>query len=187
MNWRRSDYETHSAQEDWDEVGKLRGQALQGAREEPQEPIALTPKLAEGKLMEGNKDKLREIKKTIIYAVIISRDGKVLLGFQDDDWRLLTVEVGEGEGWDQAVKRGVQEQTGLDVSAASVNDLPYAEEDEAEQTLDTGEKVWCKMEFHQFEVTLPQSAHDTTVAPSGKIEKLQWFKRDHLPNVAVNR
>ncbi|HYD92824.1 MAG TPA: NUDIX domain-containing protein [Flavobacterium sp.] len=131
-----------------------------------------------------NKEGLREIERIIGSTVIFSSDGKILMGRKDpakggvyaDAWHLPGGGTEEGETPIQAAVRETNEEIlGLNLTEADLVPLPSGDKHEAPK-IQNGEKVWCKMTFHRFEVHLPQPASEYGyLQPGTDFVELGWF------------
>ena len=135
---------------------------------------------------------MREIKRTIVSALIFSKDGKLLMGKKNpvkggvypDCWHLPGGGIDEGETLEQALKREIKEEVGLDISSYNPVLIPEKGTGVAEKTLDTGEKVLCRMEFNIFRVDISDKlAGEIELHPSDDLVEIRWFSQDELPNV----
>jgi nucleoside triphosphatase len=144
----------------------------------------------------GNIGKLREIDRKIASAVIISEDGKILMGRKDPDkggvfpdaWHIPGGGIEEGETVDQAVIREIaQEVVGLDLSKFTLKLLPFVGRGSSAKTLPSGERVWVNMEFNRLEVRLDKPAQELEqeLSPGDDLVKLQWFSRSDLENAEL--
>jgi 8-oxo-dGTP pyrophosphatase MutT (NUDIX family) len=126
---------------------------------------------------------MRTIHRTIVSALIISKDNKLLLGMKDpnsggvylDCWHLPGGGVDEGETQAQALKREMLEEVGIDI--APYNPLLVDDQGigESEKILkDTGEKVLCRMQFNYYRVGIDKNADDVTVSTNDDLVKLEW-------------
>ena len=129
---------------------------------------------------------LRQIKRDIVGAVIVSADGKLLLGKNRAGGvyeGMLTVPGGgiePGEDAAAALHREVLEETGIDLTHATVEQAATTTGG-AEKTLpDTGERVWAAMTFHNYVVTLDAPASDVTLAAGSDFAQARWFTRHEL-------
>ena len=129
---------------------------------------------------------LRQIKRDIVGAVIVSADGKILLGKNRAGGvyeGMLTVPGGgiePGEDAAAALHREVLEETGIDLTHATVEQAATTTGG-AEKTLpDTGERVWAAMTFHNYVVTLDVPASDVTLAAGSDFAQARWFTRHEL-------
>ena len=129
---------------------------------------------------------LRQIERDIVGAVIVSADGKILLGKNRAGGvyeGMLTVPGGgiePGEDATAALHREVLEETGIDLTHATVEQVATTTGG-AEKTLpDTGERVWAAMTFHNYVIRLDVPASDVTLAAGSDFAQARWFTRHEL-------
>jgi 8-oxo-dGTP pyrophosphatase MutT (NUDIX family) len=105
---------------------------------------------------------MREIERKIASALIFSKDSKLLMGRKDpakggvypDCCHIPGGGSDEGETLEQAVRREIQEEVGIDVSLYNPILIPEKGSGVAEKTLPSGENVLCRMEFNIFRVDM---------------------------------
>lgn len=140
-----------------------------------------------------NEDKqLREINRIIVSAIIISKDGKFLLGKKDpsgggvypDAWHIPGGGIKDGESFSDALTREVREEATLDITGLSTKPLPKGE-GEADKTLETGEIVLAHMEFNRFEIRLEKTAQEleAIIKPGDDLVELKWFTSEELKEI----
>ncbi len=129
---------------------------------------------------------LRQIERDIVGVVIVSADGKILLGKNRTGGvyeGMLTVPGGgiePGEDATAALHREVREETGIDLTHATVEQVATTTGG-AEKTLpDTGERVWAAMTFHNYVVRLDAPANDVTLAAGSDFAQARWLTRHEL-------
>lgn len=135
---------------------------------------------------------MREISRTIVSAIIFSKDGKVLMGKKDskgggvyaDCWHIPGGGIDEGETLEDGVIREVKEEVGITLTKKQLQKIPGTGSGTSEKTLKgTGEKVVCHMEFNRFEVHVDDVSDDITLSLDDDLKELRWFTREELQNV----
>ena len=129
---------------------------------------------------------LRQIERDIVGAVIVSADGKLLLGKNRPGGvyeGMLTVPGGgiePGEDATAALHREVLEETGIDLTHATVEQVATTTGGSEKTLPDTGERVWAAMTFHNYMVTLDVPASDVTLAAGSDFAQARWLTRHEL-------
>lgn len=135
---------------------------------------------------------LREIHRTIVSALIWSKDKKIVLWRKDPKWGGVYVEywhipwwwVHDWETLAAAVVREVYEEIGLDISSYELTLLPYTDAWVSEKTLkETWEKVSCHMEFNRFEVHLDKNADDIPLSLWDDLVEVKRFDTEELTTI----
>ena len=145
---------------------------------------------------QDNKENLREIDRIIAALVIFSSDGKILMGRKDpkkggvypDAWHIPGGGMesdDEDDLFNTAIREGEQEVVGLKLTRDMLSQLPEVGHGATYRTLESGERVWCKMEFNHFEVHLDRTADQLRdeLQPGDDLVELQFFGRDELADV----
>lgn len=125
---------------------------------------------------------MRTIQRDIVGGFIFSADGKVLLGhskkggvYQDQ----LIVPGGgveEGESKRDALRREMLEETGIDITKATVTEIDEISVGESEKTLrDTGERVLVKMRFHDFIVQMHDNSNQIKLTFEDDYANAMWY------------
>ena len=134
---------------------------------------------------------MRTIHRDIVSALIFSKDGKLLMGNKDpksggvyiDCWHIPGGGIDEGESQEQALRREILEEVGIDISTCQVALADNAGTSQTEKTLqDTGETVLCNMSFNVYRVDVPKLAKDITLQPSDDLIILEWLDMSELSN-----
>ncbi len=132
---------------------------------------------------------MRTIQRTIVSALIFSKDGRLLMGMKDpnsggvyaDCWHIPGGGVDEGETQEQALRREMLEEVGIDIADCKVTLADDQGSGETEKTLkDTGEKVLCNMKFYVYRVDVDSNAADIALEPSDDLVKLEWVDLANL-------
>ncbi|MDD5253773.1 MAG: NUDIX hydrolase [Candidatus Nanoarchaeia archaeon] len=134
---------------------------------------------------------MRHIHRTIVSALIFSKDDKLLMGRKDptkggvypDCWHLPGGGVGDNESLEGTLIREINEEVGIDITPYSVIPIHYIDTGTSEKILkDTGEKVLCIMEFNRFKVFIDDKiADDIKLKLNDDLIEARWFSMDELP------
>jgi 8-oxo-dGTP pyrophosphatase MutT (NUDIX family) len=127
--------------------------------------------------------------RTIVSAVIISQDGKILLGkvrkggVYPDCWHIPGGGVDEGEDKETALVREIKEELGLDIQSLSKPLISDSGTDQAVKTdKDTGEQFLAIMQFNVYQINLDQPAMQIAVALNDDLTEYQWVEKFDLKN-----
>lgn len=132
---------------------------------------------------------MRTIHRDITSALIFSKDGKLLMGIKDpkdggvyaDCWHIPGGGVDEGETQEQALRREMLEEVGIDVADCKVTLVDDQGSGETEKTLkDTGEQVMCRMKFYVYRVDVGNNADEIETKLSDDLVRLEWVDLDKL-------
>ncbi len=135
---------------------------------------------------------MRKINRIIVAALIFSKDGKLLMGTKDprrggvysDCWHLPGGGVEEGETLEQALKREVKEEVGIDISTYKPILISEKGSGVSEKTLENGERVLCKMEFNRFRIDIKDKlASEIKLRLGDDLVEVKWFSKKELPDV----
>lgn len=130
---------------------------------------------------------MRTIKRDIAGALIFSNDKHVLLGknnkggVYDDLWVVPGGGIDEGETKEQAVKREILEEVGIDISGAKIHLIPEVQTGVTEKTLrDIGERVLVDMTFYNFKVDIDLPANEIILKLEDDFGYAEWLSFDEL-------
>lgn len=132
---------------------------------------------------------MRTIKREVVGAVLISEDGKVLLGKTAAEavgvysgcWVIPGGGIDPGESKKEALIREVFEETHHDISRCRLQPIERQAEGRSRKKLkETGETVLVKMSFNDYLVKLNRTAVELGTKPSEELVELKWFDRDEL-------
>jgi 8-oxo-dGTP pyrophosphatase MutT (NUDIX family) len=136
---------------------------------------------------------MREINRTIVSALILSKDNKLLMGRKNpsqggvypDCWHIPGGGIDENESLEVALIREVKEEVGIDLSPYHLERLPYVDQGISEKILkDSGEKVLCHMEFNRFRVVInDKNAAEIKLQLTDDLIETRWFSMEELPSV----
>ncbi|HSW80349.1 MAG TPA: NUDIX hydrolase [Candidatus Saccharimonadales bacterium] len=132
---------------------------------------------------------MRTIYRTIVSAIIISKDGKILLGKKDpkrqiydlDCWHIPGGGVDDGETLEEGLRREMLEEVGIDINDCSVKLVDDKGKGEAEKILNSGEKVLAKMKFNVFRVDIDKNASDVKTSLNDDLIDIKWVEIKDLP------
>lgn len=133
---------------------------------------------------------MRTIHRTIVSALIISKDGKLLMGMKDpqkggvysDCWHIPGGGVDDGEDETSALNRELMEEVGIETSNQKITLVSDDGKGESEKTLDDGERVFCEMSFHVYRVDLDKVASVVKIHLSDDLVKTEWVDLTQLFN-----
>ena len=137
---------------------------------------------------------MREIERDIVSALIFSKDGKLFQGMKDtekggvysDCWHLPGGGVDEGENREEALKREVKEETGIDISQYKIDLIDQKGRGESRKILKSGEEVLCKMKFFVYKVDInDKNSNEVEVNLSDDLVKYRWSDLSELASLKL--
>jgi 8-oxo-dGTP pyrophosphatase MutT (NUDIX family) len=132
---------------------------------------------------------MRTIHRDIVAGLVVSKDNKFLFGMKDprgggvyaDCWHTPGGGIEDGETQEQALKREMAEELGIDTDDAEVSLLDSEGRGESQKTLkQTGETVLCRMKFYVYRIYINKKAADIIVTPGDDIEGYMWADAEKL-------
>jgi len=135
---------------------------------------------------------MRTIERDIVSAVIIGKNGRLLLAHKSDKgvypgtWGIFGGGIDEGEDKRTALNREVLEESGIDISKYPAI-LVQEAKGESEKTLkETGERVFVKMNFFTYKVVLYDVDTDSIkVTIDREHIEYKWFEVRELKNIKL--
>lgn len=135
---------------------------------------------------------MRTIEREIVGGFIFSNDGHILLGKSKPGgvypgyMMVPGGGVDEGETKEEAIKREILEEVGIDIAGATIQQVNDSQFGESEKTLrDTGERVLVKMHFNDFSITIPKLAAQIPIAADDDFTDALWIPVQNLPNLKL--
>ena len=134
---------------------------------------------------------MRTIHRDCVVALILTSDGKILLGKKDpraggvwpDAWHLPGGGMEPGESQHDALKREVREETGLDITPFQTDFIDGAGFGETEKTdRRTGERLLCRMNFYTYRIYVPAPASAIRLRLESDIIQATWVSVPELAN-----
>ncbi len=130
---------------------------------------------------------MRTIERAIAGAFLFSNDGYILLGknrsggvFQDQ-WVVPGGGIDEGENPEEAMRREILEEVGIDVTGQEAIFQADIQTGSSEKTLrDSGERVNVVMNFHDFVVTIDKPASEIPIILEDDFGYAEWVAINDL-------
>ena len=143
--------------------------------------------------MKTNHEDLPIMERIIASAVVVSRDGKVLMGRKDpkgggvyaDAWHIPGGGMRADETLEDAMRRElVEEAPGINLEKATIERLDNVGKGETIKVVGDV-KYWCRMEFNRFKVSIPEDAETLSrkVRPGDDLVELRWFSPEELGKI----
>lgn len=88
--------------------------------------------------------------------------------------------VEEGETKEQALRREMLEETGIDVTAGKIKQINVSAGGHEKTLRGTGERVFVEMTFYDYHVQLAEYAKDVAIVAEDDWAEPQWFTADEL-------
>ncbi len=130
---------------------------------------------------------MRTIQRDIVGAFIFSSDNKLLLGksikggVYPDCWIVPGGGIEPGETKIDAIIRETLEETGIDISEASIEQIEGVQSGQSEKVLrETDEKVLVEMKFYDFKVKIAETASAVTLTHEEDFIEAKWFSIDEM-------
>lgn len=129
---------------------------------------------------------MRTIEREIVGGFIFSKDQKVLLGknrkggVYEGSYVVPGGGVEAGETYEQALRREMREETGIDVQTGIVSQINTAMGEHEKTLHKTGERVLVKMTFYDYRVQLSDDAERIEVVAEDDWAEPRWFSAEEL-------
>jgi 8-oxo-dGTP pyrophosphatase MutT (NUDIX family) len=139
-------------------------------------------------------EQLRVINQKIVGVLVFSADGKFVVGKKaphpqagyQEYWHIPGGGIEDNETDEDAARREVLEETGIDCKGIDITFVDDQGTGEAVRTLNSGELVLCKMKFYVYRIDLPQTSQEINVSPVDReFAEIRWFLPNDLNNSQV--
>lgn len=135
---------------------------------------------------------MRTIHRDIVGGFIFSKDGKLLLGknreggVYEGSYVVPGGGVDDGETREAALRREMQEETGIDIDQAVVTAFNQSSGEHEKTLRDTGERVFVKMNFYDYRIDINQDAADIHLSTEDDWHQPRWFSIDELKDANLS-
>lgn len=135
---------------------------------------------------------MRTIHRDIIGGFIFSKDGKLLLGknrkggVYEGSFVVPGGGVDDGETKEQALRREMLEETGIDTSNAKVTQLNESSGEHEKTLRDTDERIFVKMTFYDYRIDLNQNASEVILSTEDDWHEPHWFEVNDLSDANLS-
>lgn len=138
---------------------------------------------------------MKTVKRDIASAVIISKDNKIIMGWQDSSvkgiypncWHIPGGGVEKGETTLEAMRREVFEEVGIDISKYDAFLLNDTDNAVAKKQFEDGGRIYkVMMRFYDYKVLInDKRSKDIEVKLTSDLIKFKWFDIKDLSKVKL--